>query len=83
MTSPGTSSLAAGVIHLPSRLTRALIASLAFSASMALPAWRSSQIRSVALATSSSRMMKKSGQCRTTPDSTTAISIIHGIGPQK
>ncbi len=28
-------------------------------------------------------MMKKSGQCRTTPDSTTATSIIQGIGPQK
>ena len=83
MTSPGTSSRAAGVIHLPSRLTRALIASLAFSASMALPAWRSSQNPIVALATSNTRMMKKSGQCRTTPDSTTATSIIHGIGPQK
>ena len=28
-------------------------------------------------------MMKKSGQCRTTPDRTTATSIIQGIGPQK
>ena len=83
MTSPGTSSRAGGVIHLPSRLTRALIASLAFSASMALPAWRSSQKPTMALATSKTRMMKKSGQCRTTPDSTTATSIIHGIGPQK
>ena len=27
--------------------------------------------------------MKKSGQCWTMPDSTTATSIIHGIGPQK
>jgi hypothetical protein len=29
------------------------------------------------------RMMKKSGQCRTTPDRITAASIIHGMGPQK
>ena len=43
MASPGTSSRAGGVTHLPSRFTRALIANLAFSASMALPAWRSSQ----------------------------------------
>src|ERR1039458_8976073 len=28
-------------------------------------------------------MMKKSGQCRSTPDKITAASIIHGIGPQK
>ena len=28
-------------------------------------------------------MMKKSGQCRTTADRTTAASIIQGIGPQK
>jgi hypothetical protein len=35
------------------------------------------------LATSSSKMMKKSGQCRSTPDKITAASIIHGIGPQK
>ncbi len=28
-------------------------------------------------------MMKKSGQCRSTPDRITAASIIHGIGPQK
>ena len=83
MTSPGTSSRAAGVTHLPSRFTRALIASLAFSASIASPACRSSQKPMVAFATSSSRMMKKSGQCRTRPDSTTATSIIHGIGPQK
>jgi len=41
MTSPGTRSLAAGVIRLPSPFTRALIAGRAFSASMALPAWRS------------------------------------------
>ena len=83
MTSPGTSSRAGGVIHVPSRLTRALIASLAFSASMALPAWRSSVYPTTPLATSSSRMMKKSGQCPTAPDRITAISIIHGIGPQK
>ena len=63
MTSPGTRSLAGGVTHLPSRFTRALIASLAFSASMALPAWRSSQKPIVALANSSTRMMMKSGQC--------------------
>jgi len=28
-------------------------------------------------------MMKKSGQCRSTPDRITAASIIQGIGPQK
>ena len=50
MTSPGTSSRAGGVTHLPSRLTRALIASLAFSAAMALPAWCSSQNPTTALA---------------------------------
>ena len=83
MTSPGTTSLAGGLIHFPSRFTRALIASLALSASMAFPACRSSQKPTQALAQSSSRMMKKSGQCRTTPDSTTATSIIQGIGPQK
>ena len=79
----GNESFAAGVTHLPSRFTRALIASLAFNASMALPAWRSSQKPMIALATSSTRMMKKSGQWRTTPESTTATSIIQGIGPQK
>ena len=52
MTSPGTSSRAAGVIHFPSRFTRALIASLAFSAAMALPAWCSSQNPTTALARS-------------------------------
>ena len=61
MTSPGTSSRAAGVIQVPSRLTRALIARFAFKASMALPAWRSSQNPTTALATSSTKMMKKSG----------------------
>jgi hypothetical protein len=35
------------------------------------------------LATSKRRMMKKSGQYRTTPDRITATSIIHGMGPQK
>jgi len=64
-------------------LTRALIASRAFKASIALPASRSSQKPMVALASSSTRMMKKSGQWRTTADSTTATSIIQGIGPQK
>ncbi len=83
MTSPGTSSFAGGVIHFPSRFTRDLTASLAFRASIALPAWRSSQNPITALATSSRRMMKKSGQWRTTPERMTAISIIQGIGPQK
>jgi hypothetical protein len=83
MASPGTNSRAGGVTHLPSRFTRALIANLAFSASMALPAWRSSQKPTVALATNNSRMMKKSGQCLTMPDRTTATSIIQGMGPQK
>ena len=66
MASPGTSSRAGGLIHFPSRFTRALTASFAFSASMALPAWRSSQNPTTALAKSSSRMMPKSGQCRAT-----------------
>ena len=83
MTSPGTSSRAGGVTHAPSRLTRAVIASLAFRASMALPAWCSSQKPTTALAISSTRMMKKSAQCPTAPDRITATSIIHGIGPQK
>ena len=83
ITSPGTSSRDGGVTHFPSRRTRHLTASWAFSASMALPAWCSSQNPTAALATSSSKMMKKSGQCRSTPDKITAASIIHGIGPQK
>ena len=83
ITSPGTSSRAGGVTHVPSRITRHLTASWAFSASMAFPAWCSSQNPTVALATSSSKMMKKSGQWRSTPDKITAASIIHGIGPQK
>lgn len=83
MTSPGTRSLAGGVTHFPSRLTRVLMASLALRASMALPACRSSQNPIMAFAKSRTRMMKKSGQCCTTPDSTTATSIIQGIGPQK
>jgi hypothetical protein len=83
MTSPGVKSLAGGVTHLPSRLTRALIANRAFSASMALPASRSSQKPIVALATNSTKIMKKSGQWRTTAERTTATSIIQGIGPQK
>ena len=83
ITSPGASSRDGGVTHVPSRLTRHLTASCAFSASMALPAWCSSQKPTMALATSSSRMMKKSGQCRSTPGKITAASIIQGIGPQK
>ena len=50
MTSPGTRSRAGGEIHLPSRLTRALIASFALSSAMALPAWCSSQKPTTALA---------------------------------
>jgi hypothetical protein len=38
ITSPGTSSRAGGVTHFPSRFHPALIASCAFSASIALPA---------------------------------------------
>ena len=83
MTSPGTSSDAFGVAHFPSRFTLALIASLAFKAAMALPAWCSSQNPTTALEQSSKRMMKKSSQCRTIPDRMTAASIIHGMGPQK
>ena len=83
MRSPGTNSLASGVIHAPSRITRALTASFAFSAPIALPAWRSSQNPIAALKNRSSSIMRKSGQCRTAADRTTATSIIHGIGPQK
>ena len=83
MTSPGTTSRAAGVTHFPSRFTRALIASLALRAAMALPAWCSSQNPTTALEPSRTRMMKKSSQCRTIPDRITAPSIIHGMGPQK
>ena len=50
---------------------------------MAFPAWRSSQNPTKALETSSTKMMKKSGQCRAAADRITAPSIIHGIGPQK
>ena len=83
MASPGTSSRAGGVTHFPSRFTLALIASLAFRASIALPAWRSSQKPIIALASSRTRMMKKSGQWRDAADRITATSIIQGIGPQK
>jgi hypothetical protein len=83
MTSPGTSSRAGGFVHLPSRFTRALIASFAFRAAIALPAWRSSQNPITALAKSRTRMMKKSGQCLSTPERITAASIIQGMGPQK
>ena len=83
ITSPGTSSLAFGVVHFPSRLARALTASLALRAAIALPAWCSSQNPTTAFEQSRSRMMKKSIQCRTTPDKITAASIIQGIGPQK
>ena len=83
MTSPGTSSRAGGVTHLPSRRTLASIASLAFRAAMALPAWCSSQNPTTALASSRTRMMPKSGQCWASAERMTAASIIHGIGPQK
>ena len=83
MTSPGTSSRAGGLTHFPSRSTRALIASSAFRASMALPAWCSSQNPMLALASSKIKMMMKSGQWPRTPDRMTATSIIQGIGPQK
>jgi hypothetical protein len=83
MTSPGTSSRAGGVTHLPSRRTLASTASLAFSAAMAFPAWCSSQNPTPALDRSRTRMIAKSGQCWASADSTTAASIIHGIGPQK
>ena len=84
MTSPGTSSRATGIdpfsVPLHTGLDRQ---PLALSAAMALPASRSSQKPTPALASSRRRMMKKSGQCRTTPERITATSIIHGIGPQK
>ncbi len=83
MTSPGTSSRAGELTQVPSRLTLALIASVALSASMAFPAWCSSVNPTRPFAISRTRMMKKSGQCPTTPDRMTAISIIHGMGPQK
>ena len=50
---------------------------------MALPAWRSSQNPTPALASSSTRMMKKSSQCMSTAERITAASIIQGMGPQK
>ena len=81
--SPGTSSRDGGVTHFPSRLTRALTASWALRASMALPAECSSVKPTVALASSRTRMMKKSGQCLRRPERITAASIIHGMGPQK
>ena len=83
ITSPGTSSLAAGVTHLPSRFTFALIANFALRAAIALPAWCSSQNPTTALDTNKSEIMKKSSQCLTNADKITAPSIIHGIGPQK
>src|SRR5664280_1055320 len=83
MTSPGTSSRAGGVTHLPSRRTLASTASFALSAAMALPAWCSSQNPTMALARSRTRMMPKSGQCWARAERTTAASIIHGIGPHR
>ena len=50
---------------------------------MALPAECSSVKPTTAFAMSRTRMIAKSGQCRSTPDKITAISIIQGIGPQK
>ena len=82
-TSPGTSSRAGMFRHLPPRRTRASSASFFFSASMALSAWYSSQKPTSALSTSSTRMIPKSSQCRTTAERIAAASIIHGIGPQK
>ena len=82
-TSPGTTSRDGTVTQVPPRRTSALTASWALRASMALPAWCSSQNPTPALASSSTRMMAKSAQCRSTPDRTTATSIIQGIGPQK
>ena len=52
-------------------------------ATIALPAARSSQNPTMALVHKRTKMIKKSGQCLTTPDRTTAASIIQGIGPQK
>ena len=60
-----------------------MIASCAFNAAIALPAWCSSENPTPAFATSSNRMMKKSAQCPSAADRITAASIIHGIGPQK
>ena len=59
ITSPGTNSRAGGLTHFPSRFTRALIASLALRASMALPAWRSSQNPTTALAASKKQNNEK------------------------
>ncbi len=69
--------------HLPSRFTRPFRASFFFSASTALSAWYSSQKPMPALKKSSTAMMTKSVQSCTAAESTTAASIIHGIGPQK
>ena len=60
-----------------------MIASLAFSAAIALPAWCSSQNPTTALEQQQRRMMKKSAQWRTTAERITAASIIQGMGPQK
>jgi hypothetical protein len=82
-TSPGTSSRLGMTDHLPSRLTRALSASLALRAATVLSALNSSQKPTTALTISSTRMMTRSDQWRSTPERTAATSIIHGIGPQK
>src|SRR6056297_3934930 len=71
------------VAHLPSRFTRAFIASLSFKAAMAFPAWCSSQNPTTALANNSNRIMPRSGQCLSTAERIAAISIIQGMGPQK
>ncbi len=82
-TSPGTSRRAAKSCHFPSRSTRATGASRCRSAAIAVSALYSWKKPTPALISSMTTMMAKSSQRRVTPDSTAAISIIQGIGPQK
>ncbi len=81
--SPGTMSRASTSFQAPSRLTRAFSASRCFKSAMALSALNSCQKPTPALMNSMTRMIERSSQWRSRPESTAAISIIQGIGPQK
>ena len=78
----GTSSRAARLTHFPSRLTLALIASVAFSAAMALLAYAPPK-SDHGVGKKQKQDDPKSGECRAAADRITAASIIQGIGPQK
>ncbi len=69
--------------HKPSLNTRDLTASSFFRAARALAALYSCQNPTAALKASRAVMITKSGQCLSAADSMAAISIIHGMGPQK